>query len=88
MDPDAKKMWRSALRHSAVGLEMGFAVAIGFGSGWWLDDKFGTKPYLMIVMLMFGIIAGFRGIYRVAREGLQEQEQQDQQSSKENGNDT
>ena len=37
IDPDAKKMWRATLRFSAVGLEMGVAVAIGYGLGWWLD---------------------------------------------------
>ena len=88
VDPDSKKMWRQALRHSAVGLEMGIAVAIGFGLGWWLDEKFGTKPYLMIVMLMFGVAAGFKGIYRVAREGLREVEQEDESTSRENGNDS
>ena len=88
MDPDAKKMWRSALHHSAVGLEMGIAVAIGFGVGWWLDDKFGTKPYLMIVMVVFGVAAGFKGLYRVAKEGLREAEKEDESTSRENGNDS
>jgi ATP synthase protein I len=61
-------MWRAALRYSALGLEMGVAVFIGYGVGWWLDRKFGTKPYLTLVLLLFGIAAGFRGLIRAARE--------------------
>ncbi len=61
-------MWRAALKYSALGLEMGVAVIIGYGLGWWLDRKFGTKPYLTIVFLLFGIAAGFRGLIRAARE--------------------
>ena len=65
-------MWRTALRFSAVGLEMGLAVAIGYGAGFWLDNKFGTDPYLKIVMLLFGIGAAFNAIYQAARRAIQE----------------
>jgi ATP synthase protein I len=61
-------MWRAALRYSALGLEMGVAVVIGYGLGWWLDRKLGTRPYLTIVLLLLGIAAGFRGLIRAARE--------------------
>ncbi len=61
-------MARAALRYSALGLEMGVAVVIGYAAGWWLDRHFGTKPYLMLVCLLLGIAAGFRGLIRAARE--------------------
>ena len=69
IDPDAKKMWRATLRFSAVGLEMGVAVAIGYGLGWWLDGRFSTRPYLTVAMLLLGIAAAFRSLYRAAKEG-------------------
>lgn len=81
-------MWRSSLRYSAVGLEMGIAVAIGYGVGQWLDKKFDTEPYLMIVMLMFGIAAGFKGIISVARIAMRDNEAGDEQAGegdKDNG---
>jgi ATP synthase protein I len=68
IDKDAVKMWRVALRYSALGLEMGAAISIGYAAGWWLDKTFGTKPYLTMVMLLFGIAAAFKAIYRVAKE--------------------
>ncbi len=79
IDQDGKRMWRSALRYSALGLEMGVAAAIGYGIGWWLDSRFGTRPYLMLVMLLLGIAAGFRGLIRAAREAAREQDEQDEQ---------
>lgn len=68
IDRDAKKMWRAALRFSAVGLEMGVAVVLGYGAGWWLDRRLGTAPYLTVTCLLLGIAAGFMTIVRVARE--------------------
>jgi ATP synthase protein I len=76
-------MWRSALKYSALGLEMGVAVAIGYGLGWWLDRRFGTKPYLMLVMLLLGIAAGFRGLIRAAQEAARESQAEDDRAKHE-----
>ncbi len=61
-------MWKLALRYSALGLEMGVATLVGYGIGWWLDSKFGTEPYLTIIMLLFGIAAGFLSLIKAAKE--------------------
>ena len=81
IDEDVKKMWRTALRYSAVGIEMGAAVALGYGGGWWLDGKLGTKPYLSFTGLLFGIAAVFMTLVRVARE-LNRQSEQDEKNEK------
>jgi len=57
-----------AFRFASVGLEMGVAVAIGWGIGTWLDSKLGTKPWLMLVFLLFGVAAGFKAVYTAARK--------------------
>jgi ATP synthase protein I len=88
VDPDAKEMWRTSLRHGAVGLEMGIAVALGSVGGWYLDDRYGTGPWLLIVGMGFGIAAGFKGLYRAAKEGLREAKRDEEEESEENGNDT
>ena len=61
-------MWGVALRYSAVGLEMGLAVGLGYLFGHWLVGKFGTDPYLTLTMLLLGIATAFRAIIRVALE--------------------
>ena len=70
LDPAARasrKMFEG-LSASAAGLELGISVAIGALFGAWLDGKAGTAPWLLIVFLILGVIAGFRGVLRaVAR---------------------
>jgi F0F1-type ATP synthase assembly protein I len=56
------------LSASSAGLELGIAVALGAMFGRWLDGKLGTDPWMLLVGLAIGLIAGFRGVLRaVAR---------------------
>jgi ATP synthase protein I len=56
-----------AAQLASVGLEMGVAVAIGYGIGWWADKKLGTKPWLMLVGVLVGVAAGFKALYESAK---------------------
>jgi ATP synthase protein I len=70
LDPAARRSKRAynALSASSVGLELGLAVIIALLVGMWLDRRFGTEPWLMLVFLGLGLIAGFRNVLRaVAR---------------------
>jgi ATP synthase protein I len=70
IDPAARsgKRLYNGLSASAAGLELGIAVAIGALFGRWLDGKLGTEPWMLLVFLLVGLIAGFRGLLRaVAR---------------------
>lgn len=67
VDKDQKTMWKLAGRFSAVGLELGIAVFLGWLLGNYLDKAWKTQPYLTIVFVILGAIAGFRGLYRVVR---------------------
>jgi ATP synthase protein I len=53
---------------SSIGLELGLAVVIGWAMGHWIDGKAGTDPLFMIIFLLLGIAAGFKGVLRVARQ--------------------
>ena len=55
-------------RLSSIGIEMGVAVIIGWLIGHFLDKRFGTDPWLMIVFSLCGIAAGFKGMIAAARE--------------------
>ena len=48
---------------STVGIQMALSIAIGAGLGFYLDKKFGTEPWLLIVCLGFGVAAAFRNLY-------------------------
>jgi ATP synthase protein I len=57
----------NALSASSVGLELGLSVAIGLLVGWWLDQHLHTQPWLMLLWLVFGVIAGFRSVVRAVK---------------------
>jgi hypothetical protein len=70
IDPAARASRRmyEGLSSSAVGLELGIAVVVGILFGMWLDRTLGTEPWLMLVFLILGLVAGFRNVLRaVAR---------------------
>jgi ATP synthase protein I len=52
----------------SIGIEMGLCVAIGCSLGLWLDSKFDTSPWLLLLFLAFGIAAAFKAMSRAARE--------------------
>lgn len=56
------------IKVSSVGLELGISVIIGLLIGDYLDDLFGTKPWLLLVFLIIGLITGFRSILRILRK--------------------
>ncbi|MFW6437433.1 MAG: AtpZ/AtpI family protein [Armatimonadota bacterium] len=42
------------------------SVAIGYGFGWWLDQRFGTEPWLQIVGFLIGAAAGLVQILQIS----------------------
>lgn len=76
-DPDKPHPFVQKAKLASVGLEMGLAVAIGLGIGYWLDKYFATEPILLIVFLLFGIAAGFRGMVRAAKEAAKDHKKSD-----------
>lgn len=69
LDPAARtaKGAFQALSASSVGLELGISVVIGLLFGYWLDLQLGTQPWMMLLFLGFGLVAGFRGMMRAVR---------------------
>jgi F0F1-type ATP synthase assembly protein I len=63
MDNDTKKMIKTLGYLSSVGLSMAIAIGIGAVVGHYLDKKFGTAPWLLLIFLGFGIAAAFRNLY-------------------------
>ena len=68
MPEDRKKLYKRAMRSSAVGLEMGFSVAIGVAIGYGLDRYFHTGPWLTLIFLILGVVAGFRGLFSLMKD--------------------
>jgi ATP synthase protein I len=55
-----------------VGLNLVLSTFIGLAIGYWLDKVFGTSPWLTIIFLVLGIIAGFRELFRMAKKEIRD----------------
>jgi ATP synthase protein I len=62
MKKENKKLAKELVYFSTLGLQVAFAIVIGYFLGQYLDKKFNTSPWLTYIFLVFGIIAGFKNI--------------------------
>ncbi len=60
-------MWLQAANLSYLGIFFGVSIVIGAALGTFLDKKWGTKPYLLMVGVVLGIATGFNELWRVAK---------------------
>jgi ATP synthase protein I len=47
---------------SSIGLSVALSIFIGLAIGVYLDRRFATAPWFMLLFLIFGILAGYRNI--------------------------
>ena len=64
MPDDEPSVLRQLARLSTIGISLVAATAIGLLIGYGLDWLFGTKPWLTMVFVLFGIAAGFLNLFR------------------------
>ncbi len=57
--------WREALNLIGIGWFLGLSILAGVLGGMWLDSKFNTKPILLLVGLVLGVLVAFWGAYRM-----------------------
>ena len=60
-------MWLQAASFSYLGVFFGVSVVIGAALGTFLDKRWGTKPYLLMVGVVLGIATGFNELWRLAK---------------------
>lgn len=57
------------MKDIGVFLTIPFVLAVppilGFYLGQWIDEHSGTSPIFMYVMIILGIVAGFREVFRI-----------------------
>ena len=76
-DPVARRSKRAmnTLTMSAVGLEFGVSVVLGYFVGHWLDGKAGTAPWLMVAFIGLGFAAGLISTIRSVKRAEQKLEE-------------
>lgn len=63
----AMKGMKSVGRYGSLGLELLLSMAVGYYGGAWLDKKLGTR-WLALVGFLVGCYAGFRTLFRAAKQ--------------------
>jgi F0F1-type ATP synthase assembly protein I len=71
LGPDSGKQLKVFARIGALGIELALSTVLGLLGGRWLDSKLSTAPYLTVVGLLLGVTAGFRSLYKTARNQSQ-----------------
>lgn len=54
----------SPLQFAGLGFELAVPLLVGVFGGQWLDRRFGTTPWLLLVGAMLGAAAGMLSLYR------------------------
>jgi ATP synthase protein I len=83
---NVQQYWKGLGGPGTVGIEIVLSVAAGLLGGSWLDKKFGTGPWLMIIGLGYGLASAGRAIYRALKQAnreLSELERKEQRERKE-----
>jgi F0F1-type ATP synthase assembly protein I len=57
----------SGLALMGAGLEMAAVVGLLATGGWWLDQRWGTGPWLMVAGLAVGLVGETYKIWRIGR---------------------
>ncbi len=74
MAPEGK--FPAWIRHSGAGLELAGATAGLALAGYWLDGKFGTRPWGLLVGVFIGIVGG---LYNLVKASIQAQKDAEQE---------
>jgi ATP synthase protein I len=87
MADDKRQLMKSLSFLSSIGISMVAASFIGLFIGIYLDKWLETSPWMTLIWLGIGIVAGFRNIFIMTRRGIRELEKEEKKDQKDNGSD-
>jgi ATP synthase protein I len=59
---ETRRYFKELAFFSSIGLSVALSIFIGLAIGVYLDGRFATSPWLTLLFLGFGILAGYRNI--------------------------
>jgi ATP synthase protein I len=62
MKKETRQAWREFAYYSSLGFQIALSIFIGLFAGIYLDRRFGFTPWLTLIGLGMGIVAGYRNI--------------------------
>jgi len=81
MDEEKRQLFKSLGFLSSIGISLVISMLIGLAMGFYLDQWLDTRPMFTLIMLLIGIIAGFRNVYILTTRELRRQQLEEQPDS-------
>lgn len=63
-----------------LGTHLVGCTIVGGAMGWFLDDWLGTQPWLLLIMTLLGIVAGFKSVFHTVQH-MQKAEKEREKNS-------
>ena len=82
----ARERFPGWVRYSGVGLELAGATAGLALVGYWIDGRFGTRPWGMIVGVVIGLVGGLYNLVKESLEAVREAKADDESARGKDGN--
>ncbi|MEA3544375.1 MAG: AtpZ/AtpI family protein [Thermodesulfobacteriota bacterium] len=83
MAEDKRQLYKSLGFLSSVGMSLVISILIGLAMGVYLDRWLDTSPLFTLIMLLIGVLSGFRNVYILTTRELKRQELEEEQAGKE-----
>jgi F0F1-type ATP synthase assembly protein I len=82
----AERRFPGWVRHSGIGLELAGATAGLALIGYWIDGRFGTKPWGIVGGVIIGLVGGLYNMVRESLDAVREARTEDKAASDEAAN--
>jgi len=68
MKRETRRAWRELAYYSSLGFSVALSIVIGLVAGVYVDRRFDSSPWGLLIGLVLGIAAGFRNIGHAIRK--------------------
>lgn len=82
MNEDKRQLFKSLGFLSSIGISLVASILIGLAMGYYLDQWLETRPMFTLIMLVIGIISGFRNVYILTNRELRRQQLEDSRTER------
>ncbi len=78
MKEDRRELFKTLGFMSSAGISLVAAILIGLAMGYYIDKWLDTRPIFTLIMMVMGVISGFRNVYLLTRRELKRQQQEEE----------
>lgn len=64
-NPEKRKLWSLVAEYSSIIFILPSGLLVGYGIGYFLDNRLDTFPWFSMVFLLLGGAAGFVQVFRI-----------------------